>query len=94
MTPERNVMWGRTQRKLLHVDRLIGEGPHSAVAKESTYHAGDPSLIPGSGRSRRRNKLPTPAFLGFPGGSAYNVGDLGSIPRLGRVSGEGKGYLL
>ena len=34
--------------------------------------------------------------LGFPGGSdgkesACNVGDLGSIPRLGRSPGEGKG---
>ena len=36
---------------------------------------------------------------GFPCGSvgkesAYNVGDLGSIPGLGRSPGEGKGYLL
>ena len=35
--------------------------------------------------------------VGFPGGSdckasAYNVGDLGSIPGLGRSPGEGKGY--
>ena len=34
--------------------------------------------------------------MGFPGGSegktsAYNVGDLGSIPGLGRPPGEGKG---
>ena len=34
---------------------------------------------------------------GFPGGSvgnesACNVGDLGSVPRLGRSPGEGKGY--
>ena len=26
--------------------------------------------------------------------SVYNVGDLGSIPRLGRSPGEGKGYPL
>ena len=37
--------------------------------------------------------------LGFPGGSAgkesaYNAGDLGSIPELGRSPGEGKGYPL
>ena len=37
--------------------------------------------------------------LGFPGGSAgkesaCNVGDLGSIPRLGRSPGEGKGSPL
>ena len=38
-------------------------------------------------------------ILGFPGGSAgkesaYNAGDLGSIPGLGRSPGEGKGYPL
>ena len=37
--------------------------------------------------------------LGFPGGSdskesAYNAGDLGSIPGLGRSPGEGNGYPL
>ena len=36
---------------------------------------------------------------GFPCGStgkesAYNVGDLGSVPGLGRSPGEGKGYAL
>ena len=40
-----------------------------------------------------------PFDLGFPGGSevkasACNVGDLGSIPRLGRSPGKGKGYPL
>ena len=48
---------------------------------------------------RRRNSLPTPVFLGFPGGSAgkesaCNAGVLGSIPGLGRSPGEGKGYPL
>ena len=43
--------------------------------------------------------LPTPVFLGFACGSAgkestCNVGDLGSIPGLGRSFGEGKGYQL
>ena len=38
-------------------------------------------------------------LMGFPGGSAgkesaCNVGDLGSIPELGRSPGEGKGYPL
>ena len=37
--------------------------------------------------------------MGFPGSSAgkesaCNVGDLGSMPGLGRSPGEGKGYLL
>ena len=49
--------------------------------------------------SWRRNRLPTPVFLGFPCGSAgkesaCNVGDLGSIHRLRRSAGEGKGYPL
>ena len=47
----------------------------------------------------RRDKLPTPVFLGFPCGSAgkesaCNAGDLDSIPGLGRSPGEGKGYPL
>ena len=44
----------------------------------------------------RRDRLPTPVFLGFPGGSdgiesACNAGDLGSIPGLRRSPGEGHG---
>ena len=43
--------------------------------------------------------IPTPVFLGFPGGSAgkelaHNAGDLGLIPGLGKSPGEGKGYPL
>ena len=43
----------------------------------------------------RRDRLPTPVFLGFPCGSAgkestCNMGDLASIPGLRRSSGEGK----
>ena len=57
-------------------------------------------MIPRLGRSTgERIGLPTPVFLGFPYGSAgkestCNVGDLGSIPGLGRSPGEGKGYPL
>ena len=45
----------------------------------------------------RRDRLSTPVFSGFPGGSAgkecsCNVGDLGSIPGLGRSPGEGNSY--
>ena len=41
------------------------------------------------------DRLPTPVFLGFPGGSAgkesaCNVGDLGSVPGLGRSPGRRK----
>ena len=43
----------------------------------------------------KRDRLPTPVFLGFPDGSdskesTCNAGDLGSIPGLGRSPGEGK----
>ena len=46
-----------------------------------------------------KDRITTPVFLGFPGGSdskesACNAGDLGSIPGLGRYLGEGKGYPL
>ena len=47
----------------------------------------------------RMDKLPSPIFLGFPGGSdgkesACNAGDLGLVPGLGRSPGEGNGYQL
>ena len=47
----------------------------------------------------RRERLPTPVFLGFPGGSAgkefaCSAGDLGSIPWLGRSPGKELGYPL
>ena len=46
--------------------------------------------------SWRRDRLPTPIFLGFPGGSvseesSCNAGDLGLIPGLGRPPGGGHG---
>ena len=47
----------------------------------------------------RRDRLPTPVFLGFSCGSAdkestCNTGDLGLTPGLGRSPGEGIGYPL
>ena len=47
----------------------------------------------------RRDRLPTPLFLGFPCGldgkeSAHNAGDPGSIPGLGKSPGVGNGNLL
>ena len=59
----------------------LGSGfPDSSAGKESTCNAGNPSSIPGSGRSVGKG-----IFLGFPGGSAgkestCNAGDLSSIP--------------
>ena len=47
----------------------------------------------------RRDRLPTPVFLGSPGGSngkesVCNTGDLGLIPGLGRSPGGGHGNPL
>ena len=47
----------------------------------------------------RRDRLPTPIFLGFPGGSAgkesaCNVRDLGPIPGLRKSPGGGHGNPL
>ena len=44
----------------------------------------------------RRDGIPIPVFMGFPGGSdgkesACNAGDLGLIPGLGRSPGRGHG---
>ena len=69
--------------------------------KESTCNAGDVDSIPGLGRSpgEGNGRLPTPVFLGFPGGSdskesTCNTEDLGSIPELGRSPGGGNGNPL
>ena len=58
-----------------------------------------PVLFLGREDPMRRDRLPTPVFFGFPCGaagkkSAWNAGDLGSIPALGRCSGDGKGHPL
>ena len=73
--------------------------PSSPVGKGPICSAGDPSSIPGLGRSSGEGIVFYPVCLGFPCGSAgkessCNVGDLGSIPGLGRSPGEGKGYPL
>ena len=72
----------------------------SSVGKESACNAGD--LWFNSWVQKicwRRDRLPTPVFLGFSDSSVgkestCNAGDLGSIPRLGRSPGEGKGCSL
>ena len=54
-----------------------------------SLQCGRPGFDPWVGKIPwRRDRLPTPVFLGFPGGSAgkesaCNVGDLGLIPGLG-----------
>ena len=71
--------------------------PDSSVGKESACNAGDPSSIPGLGRSPGEGIGYPLQILGLPCGSAgkesaCNVGDLGSTAGLGRAPGEGKGY--
>ena len=57
-------------------------------------------MIPGSGRFPwRKDRLPTPIFFRISGGSGgkesvCSVGDLGSIPGLGRSPGGGHGNSL
>ena len=63
--------------------------PGSSAGKEPACNAGDPGLIPEVGKIPwRRDRLPTPVFLGFLVGSegkesACNAEDLGLIPGLG-----------
>ena len=72
----------------------------NSAGKESTWNAGDPGWILGSGRSPGEG-------IGYPlqyswaslvaqmvQESTCNVGDLSLIPGLGRSPGEGKGYPL
>ena len=74
--------------------------PDSSVGKESAYRAGDPSSIPGSGRSPGEGiGYPIPVYLGFLGGShskesTCNAGDPGSIPGLERPPGGEHGNPL
>ena len=72
---------------------------HSSVGKESTWNAGDPGSIPGSGRSAGEG-IGYPLLCSWASLVAQvknphcSVGDLGSIPGLGRSLGEGIGYPL
>ena len=76
----------------------VEDFPDNSVGEESTCNAGDPSSIPGSGKSSGEG-------IGYPfqyswgslvaqlgKESACIVGDLSSIPGLGRAPGEKKGY--
>ena len=68
---------------------------HSSVGKESACNAGDPSLIPGSGRSAGEG-IGYPlwcSWASFVAGkeSACNAEDLGLILGLGRSLREGNG---
>ena len=72
-----------------------GGFPDSLVGKESACNAGDPGLIPGSGRSAGEGisyplQYSWVTLVGSAGKeSSHNAGDLGLIPGLGRSPGEG-----
>ena len=74
--------------------------PGSSAGKESACDAGDPQFDSWARRNPwRRDRLPTPVFLGFPDGSdskvsTCNAGDLGSIPGLGKSPEGGHGNPL
>ena len=73
---------------------------HNSAGEESTCNTGDPSLVPGLGRSNREGiDYLLQYSWALPCGSAgkestCNAGDLGSTPGLGRFPGQGKGYRL
>ena len=79
---------------------VASDFPDSSVGKGSAYNAGDPCLIPGSGRSAGEGigyplQYSWASLCGSAGKeSTYNAGDMGSIPGLGGSPGEGKDYPL
>ena len=90
----------RTER-LTHTQlKVFLTHPDSSVGKESACNGRRPWFDSWVRKIHwRRDRLPTPVFLGFPCGSSgkafpCNAGDLGSIPGLGRSPGEGKSYPL
>ena len=67
------------------------------VIKNTPTMQETPVLFLGQEDSLEKGRLPTPVFLSFPCGSAgkestCSMGDLGSIPGLGRSPRVGKGY--
>ena len=101
-SPSTTTKIWRSQNNYINKDFLkLKKGfPDSSVGKESTQQCRRSWIDSWVGKIHwRRDRLPNPAFLGFPCGSAgkesaCNVGNLGSIPELGRSPGEGKGYPL
>ena len=74
---------------------LIGASLIAQLVKNPPAMQETPVRVLGREDLLKRDRLPTPVFLGFPCGSdgkesACNVEDLGSIHVLGRSPGEGK----
>ena len=74
--------------------------PGSSASKESVCKSRRPQFDSWVRKLPwRRDRLPTPVFLDFPGGSdgeesAHSTADLGLIPGLERSTGERIGYPL
>ena len=78
---------------IVHPDSSYGKDPFTMQCRRPLFNSWV-GLI-----RWRRDRLPAPVFLGFPCDSAgkeptCNVGDMGSVPGLGRSPGEGKDYPL
>ena len=88
------------KQKLLNLKVTQLGFPDNSVGKESYLQCRRPQFDSWVGKIHwRRDRLPTPVFLGFPSGSAVkesscNAGDKRSIPGLGISPGEGIGYPL
>ena len=82
-------LWGHTESDTTEATQ------QQLVGKESTCQCRRPQFNSWARIHWRRDRLPTPVFLGLPCGSASkesacNVGDLGSIPGLGDPLEKGK----
>ena len=80
-------------------DRVVLVGCGTWHEKNQYSYKNGRNSFSGGERRRDRLRLPTPVFLSFSAGSdgkesACNVGDLGSIPGLGRSPGGGHGHPL
>ena len=78
---------------LLDYHRVLSRVPNLPAMQETRFDSWVRKIC------WRRDRLPTPVFSGFPGGSAgkesaCNAGDLDLIPALGRPPGEENGYPL
>ena len=94
------MSWVYEQNLRRTLGKLLRGIPHSSVGKESACNAGDPSLIPGLGRSTGKGighqlqhswaSLVAQLVKKY----ACNAGDPSLIPGLGRSPGEENGYPL
>ena len=83
----------------MYVYTYIGASLIAQLIKNPPAMQETPGRFLGQEDPLEKGQAMTPVFLGFPCGSAgkeytCNVGDLGSIPGLGRSPGEGNGYPL